>query len=645
MSYSQFQLNLLRVMQGGNAVYSQKFHAGVNIIRGENGSGKSTIADFIFYVLGGEFDNWKSVAAKCDEVQAEIQTASGVLTVKRAVGSAQTPAAVFFGTFDEASAQGLDGWQYYPIRRTSGGSESFSQIMFRASGIPEAQSQGAANITMNQLLRLVYADQRTPAAFLFRYEPFDTGEIREAVGDLVCGIRGYESYEIELELRRLNKKFDELNAEYKALLNSLPENDTLVRVESVDSRVAELQVEYELLSKEILNINDVIDHQEVKEFLDERKKAVADIRKHRGIIAEVEQKAHISELEIVDLTKFIGHLEELSRKLPKSQRSAEIIGSIEFTHCPACLAPLKGTSAPEHCVLCGSETDPDKERSRYLDIKLDLDIQIRESRQILADRELGLVHARKDLRRLRSIYQEQLSEFTVRYEISSGPRESFIAERYQRMGQIDSELSQLSRLRERAIKLEDVSMRKASVQEEIEQKKDRQRALETASERRRRTALTHVSEKAKSFLRQDLDRQDEFRDAQSVEVNFRDNSILVDGDLNFAESSNVIVKNSVILALLAAATEDESFLHPRFLLIDNVEDKGMEDKRSHNFQDIIVQTSRNAQLKHQIIFTTSTINPTLNADEFTIGPEYTHIHRTLQSWTDYRVAPTPLASQ
>lgn len=52
MSYSQFHLKRLRVMQGGDPVYDQSFHTGVNIIRGENGSGKLTIADFIFYVLG-----------------------------------------------------------------------------------------------------------------------------------------------------------------------------------------------------------------------------------------------------------------------------------------------------------------------------------------------------------------------------------------------------------------------------------------------------------------------------------------------------------------------------------------------------------------------------------------------------------------
>ena len=266
--------------------------------------------------------------------------------------------------------------------------------------------------------------------------------------------------------------------------------------------------------------------------------------------------------------------------------------------------------------------------------RLDLDIQIRESRQLLDDKESGTSHAKRELRRLRSDYQEQLSEFTVRYEISNGPRESFVAERYQRLGQIDRELTQLSHLRERAGELEDVSARKAAVQAEIDKKKDRQKALEAASARRRRIALTHVSEKAKSFLRQDLDRQDEFRHADSVEVNFRDNSILVDGDLNFAESSNVIVKNSVILALFAAAVEDEEFLHPRFLLMDNVEDKGMEDQRSHNFQEIIVKASEEARLDHQIIFTTSTINPELDVEGFTIGPPYTHQYRTLRMVSD-----------
>lgn len=151
---------------------AQSRNCGLNIIRGENGSGKSTISDFIFYVLGGEFDRWKPTARLCSEVQAEVETAGGVLTIKRPIGEKTTKPEVLFSTFDDAMSHGLDGWQRYPLHRQET-QESFSQVIFRSSGIPEAISQGTSNITMHQLLRLMYSDQRTAPGFLFRYEDWD----------------------------------------------------------------------------------------------------------------------------------------------------------------------------------------------------------------------------------------------------------------------------------------------------------------------------------------------------------------------------------------------------------------------------------------------------------------------------------------
>lgn len=628
MSSSHFHIRRLRVLLKGAPVYDQRFHAGVNIIRGENGSGKSTIADFIFYILGGEFDNWKTVAANCSEVQAEVATQGGVLTLRREIGRAQTPMQVFFGPMTEAEQHGLDGWEIYPIRRSES-RESFSQVLFRASGIPEAQSQGAANITMNQLLRLLYSDQRTPAAFLFRFESFDTREIREAVGDLICGLSVYELYEIELSLRDLDKQFDEKNRRFTALLSVLPSDEVLSRVEMIDSRLTALSGEYERLTAEIGSADTLVDDGQVQEFVRARKKAGDELRKSRAQITLNEQNLHINELEIADLTSFLEYLEELGEKLPRAQASSDIVGNIDFTHCPACLSALSGSQGPDHCVLCGTETDPERERSRYLQIKMDLDIQIRESRQLLEEKKRSSANIERELRRLRREYQEQLSEYTVRYEVSISPRDSFVAERYQRLGQIDRERVELARLRERALEIQALSEEKAALQEQINRLKDRQKALETASEQRRRQALTRVSETAKGILKQDLDRQDEFRSAQSVAVNFGDNSVLVDGELNFAESSNVIVKNAAILSLLLAATQDEKFYHPRFVLFDNIEDKGMEQDRSYNFQEIILRASEAAKMDHQIIFTTSMLKPSLDKDEYVIGPHYTHENRTL----------------
>lgn len=134
--FSHFRINRLRVIGRGKLLYDQKFHEGVNIIRGQNGSGKSTISDFIFYILGGEYDDWKESARMSDEVQAEITTAKGLLTLKRAVGTKQTPISIFFGSMTDAETHGLEGWNVFPIRRQNG-KESFSQVMFRSAGIPE----------------------------------------------------------------------------------------------------------------------------------------------------------------------------------------------------------------------------------------------------------------------------------------------------------------------------------------------------------------------------------------------------------------------------------------------------------------------------------------------------------------------------
>ena len=202
--YSFLRLNRLRISSPDSIVYDHEFHDGVNIIRGQNGSGKSTIADFIFFILGGEFDDWKKAARRCNTVQAEIETPRGKLTLTRRIASSQEPISVFFGPMTTADKSYVDGWEQFSIRRR-GGRESFSQVMFRSLLIPEAQSERASNVTMHQLLRLCYSGQRTPATRLFRFESFDTQGIREAVGDLLCGISGYEIYEITLQLREKRK--------------------------------------------------------------------------------------------------------------------------------------------------------------------------------------------------------------------------------------------------------------------------------------------------------------------------------------------------------------------------------------------------------------------------------------------------------
>ena len=81
--------------------------------------------------------------------------------------------------------------------------------------------------------------------------------------------------------------------------------------------------------------------------------------------------------------------------------------------------------------------------------------------------------------------------------------------------------------------------------------------------------------------------------------------------------------------MLLGACYDRDFWHPKFLLMDNIKDKGMEQERSHNYQRVLVEESAKAKFPRQIIFTTSMMNPALEGKGFTVGPKYTRQRKTL----------------
>ena len=625
---SVLRLNRLRIGRRGEIAYDQNFHEGVNIIRGQNSSGKSTIADFIFFILGGEYDDWKDAARRCDVVQAEVETPRGKLTLMRNIGTAQEPVSVFFGPIGDAVGSSMEGWEKFPIRR-HGGRESFSQVMFRSLLIPEAQSEGASNVTMHQILRLCYSDQRTPAIRLFRFELFDTQSIREAVGDLICGISGYEIYEIGLKLREKQKQLDNTSSELNGLLKALPREEALKSPSFVEAQIGNLRSEQKALRQEIEEVDDLLEPGEVKEYLYERRVALLDLGKQRKKLQDLESKVANVEFELREVSEYEEYLEGVMEKLSFAEATLTAIGAIEFTHCPACGMELEAEVGKQHCVVCRAPLDMEREKGRYNQIRLDMEIQARESRQLMTQKKSEVDVGRKDARRLRNEHEQKLAQFELRFGGGNGPREEFLATRTNRLGHIEAEIDYLIRNLELAEQVENLSNRRLELSEEIEDLRNRSEMLQREAGKRRSLALTKMSAISADILRADLERQAEFLSADHVEFDFRNDSIAVDGALNFAESSNVYLKNSAIFGMFLAAGVDGNFFHPRFVLIDNVEDKGMEMERSHLFQRVIVERATELEEPYQVIYTTSMMNPDLELDEYIIGPAYTSDNMTL----------------
>jgi hypothetical protein len=231
-------------------------------------------------------------------------------------------------------------------------------------------------------------------------------------------------------------------------------------------------------------------------------------------------------------------------------------------------------------------------KSKYFEIKIDTELQIRESHQLLKSKAAELESLQGALRALRRDYSAAITEFSERYDVTNSPRESFLAERNKLLGSMEHELAYLEELRATIERIDQLSKERADLNDQIDRLEARLRKLEASSMNRIRTAMSSVNEIGRRLLTQDLPREDTFENPNTFSVDFGDDAMLVDGKMNFAESSNVVLKNTAIFSLFLASCYDAEFWHPKFLLMDNIEDKGMEQERSHNYQRLIVQESK-----------------------------------------------------
>lgn len=623
----QLALRRLQVFYRGRTAYDQAFHNGVNIIAGENSSGKSTIADLILHALGGEVSShrWKPAALKCDSTLAELEVSGQRIVLRRAIDKApKRPLDIFWGDLASAQASAQAGWERYPYASTTN-KQSFSQALFQAMGLPEVKDTVGSRVTMHQILRLLYADQMSAPTSILMQADFDSSLLREAIGDLMCGVHNSRRYEIGVETRRLESRASELKGQYDSALAVLG-SEAPVSPEFVDAERenvmrerAELVTELErepstLASKVKASRARITQHQE-------------QLRGKTRELVEHQSQLDLLRFEIEDSRDFILALEGNLTALVDALGVVSDIGTLDFRFCPACYVAVQHPKEG-HCHLCRQGL-PDEPTSGLARMRRELHLQLEESRSLLGKRERDHALAAKSLLALRREVDrsQRLLDEAAGQALPSN--QSALLAGNRQLGYINRRLEDLDRRRELAVVLKGIVAERAEAKGTIVKLKDELVALNKAEERRRGQAYALVGKKTAHVLAKDLDRQPEFRADADVRFDFGSDRIFVDGETGFGASSMVVLKNSFHLALLLASLEAEFFNYPRWALFDNIEDKGMEQIRSHNFQRIVVSESESATVDHQIILTTSMLAPELIGSPLLVGDQYTHENRSL----------------
>ena len=211
-----FLRRLIIVTEENKCAYDETFHRGVNIIRGQNSSGKSTILRFIFFVLGGTYQDFVPEALRCSHVVAEIETNGKILTLKRYLDKTEEgdrckkdiPMYIYFGGIEDYKADPRpkgEKWHKYGYRSSSE-TRSFSNVLFQLMGLPEFKAD--SNITMHQILRLIYLDQESPLSSLFFFDQWDKELTRETVARLLMGLYDEELSQAKLEKEEVEKDIE-----------------------------------------------------------------------------------------------------------------------------------------------------------------------------------------------------------------------------------------------------------------------------------------------------------------------------------------------------------------------------------------------------------------------------------------------------
>jgi hypothetical protein len=609
----------LVVHSNSHVAYDEEFQTGVNVIRGENSSGKSTILNFIFYALGGDLNrsDWSDDALKCTHVWLEVEFNGKPTVLKREIDqSSRSGMDIFGGRYDEAVIAPIENWLRFPYSR--GSKESFSQAIFRLLDMPDVAVEGTSSITMHQVLRLLYADQMSPIDSLFRFEGYDPENLKEAVGNLLCGAFDAEIYQFQQLLREKDKQFSAATADLKSIFRIVGGDESL-GLEWVMQKRKSLNEEREKLLSNIDSAEEAlyVTQNDDPISLTTSKSLYVEVSKLQSKLSIARAKVDLVELDIADSNEFIQSLERRLDALKDAESATEIIESVIFSACPACYAEvLEQTGEVHTCHLCKTPIDHERIRDRIVNQINDVSIQLRQSKQLQELRQDRLTQARIDFDQLHETWKSKASELSTLTARPTSNSKERIRKLHRQLGYIDKTIEDTDKQLRLANQIGDLSARKSALDQEMQDLSARIEAMkkdqtEQLSKARRKIELETIA-----LLKGDLIRQDSFENPKRIDFSFGKNTISVDDHTYFSASSRVVLKSSFLVAFLSAAVKDSSFRHPRFLMIDITEDKGMEMERSHNFQDQVVALSKSAGSVHQVILATAMPSPKLDEKLF-----------------------------
>jgi len=293
------------------------------------------------YGLGAEITDWTAHQQDCDWVMTEVTLNGHPLTLKRHITPTGQEKVLCFDGEMEAALSSIDGWHKFPMRRNSE-THSFSQHVFELLNMPRHKTDEDRNLTMHQVLRLIYVDQLSSTTKLLKEEQkYDNVTYRRAIGEYLLGIDDLEAYNLRQELIEANKEFEKVNAELNAIYRMFGHDESLINVKTLNSDIDEIKQTIKLLETKRLETKSATS-EEISEKVAERvKQLVLKINDFSNQLTVLDAERNELDVETKETKLFFHSLEQRKSALSESQLTYSTIGGVLFTYCPSCLEPIE----------------------------------------------------------------------------------------------------------------------------------------------------------------------------------------------------------------------------------------------------------------------------------------------------------------
>jgi len=486
---------------------------------------------------------------------------------------------------------------------------------------------------MHQLLRLLYIDQLSPVNVLMRPEPFDPVNMKEAVSRTLMGAYDIHILAEESELTKKKNEITRYESEINNIRYIIKENDFNLSIDDVRKKINENIEQLEKINISLNKQNKEIINRNSKKKNDKTDDLFKKMQEAKEKYVYLIENSNTLNYDIIDSENFIIELKQRIIDLDNSISIRKHLPTLNISFCPICLNPVNSETEENICPLCKQYNSENDLTLNALRLKNELAFQLKESgiilekkKQILNDQKFEISTIMKQI----SLLQTEIDSYSIKIETTEQQERDkllFIKGKLSKeIEYLNKELIFQERLKEDIRILERLKFEVSEFEMNLKLRKDRLIKNYT-------NAMNLIKETTLEFIKSDLPRdlpKDDFS-LSKIEIDFNNNNFSINGRYNYAASSMAYLKNCILFSFFFASLNLSSMNYPRFIICDNIEDKGMEETRSHNFQLQLYKKSKQFDLvDHQIIITTSMIEPSLNRTEICIGEHYSNESKSLK---------------